>query len=108
VNPRHLYEGTPQTNVDDMWARQRAKTALGKPRPDVTARHRRHIEERSGLRLADSDDFRWWVERDREAAQAEVAALVASVNRGDVLSPWAHALTFEVGDRVEREWGDAA
>lgn len=29
VNPSHLYAGTPQTNADDMWSRQRNRTRRG-------------------------------------------------------------------------------
>lgn len=78
VNPSHVYEGTPQTNVDDMWARQRARTCLGISRPDVVARHRRAMLA-AGTVLLDDVDWDSFATDDRLAAQRDVDRFVRSV-----------------------------
>lgn len=83
-NPAHLYEGTAQTNADDMVARGRTG-ARRRSRPDTTMRLRLlNAERRGDGLLADGVDWDWWREQDEASARDEVAAYVARRERGEI------------------------
>jgi hypothetical protein len=107
VNPRHLYEGTPQSNSEDMHARGRAANLLGSKRPDVTARHLRAMHETLGLQgaLLDSDDWAWFMREMESATRDAVRRLIERVGRGDGIqttTEWLDEPTVRVEDPADR------
>lgn len=105
-NPVHIYEGTPLSNVTDMWARGRAKSPMGPgTRPDVRARHLREKEARTGFVTVHEEDWRWF-QQELEAATSDlIRRFVARVERGDGIAQdteWLDEPSVAVTDAADR------
>ena len=83
VNPAHLYEGTAQDNSDDAVVRGRNR-GPGHLRPEQKMPRRLANDRAAGQPTADDVDWTWWRQMDTAQAQADVAAHVARVERGDI------------------------
>lgn len=110
-NPAHIYEGTAQTNHDDMVARgrQRGGVELGGNRPDVTRRWVADLRDRGGEAASvTSDEYAGWMAQQNADTTAEVQRFVARVEAGegiDMDTHWADpVMSFVPGNLVELDW----